>query len=225
MEGNYNNLFNYKITYSKKRKKTIGFRVEENTLNIISPPRISKSFLLSFLEKKKDWVLNRIRKLKTKKELINDNKILFLGKTVEIKIVESPLLINGGFCELIDNKLIANISKNWENELLKNIIIEWYKKESYNIIFERVGFYARNFNFQYGTITIREQKTVWGSCNAKNNLSFNWKVVLFDVDIIDYLVVHELVHTIHKNHSKKYWKAVENIIPNYKELDRKLKIN
>lgn len=224
MEGNYNNLFNYKITYSKKRKKTIGFKVENNILNIISPLKVSKKFLLSFLEKKKDWVLNIIKKNKQKRELIKDNKILFLGQDIEIKIIESPLLLNGGFCELKNNELVINISKNWQNELLKNIIINWYKKESYNIILQRVDFYAKKFNFQYGTITIREQKTVWGSCNAKNNLSFNWKAIFFANDVIDYLVVHELVHTIHKNHSKKYWKAVENILPNYKELNKKLKI-
>lgn len=224
MEGNYNNLFDYKITYSKKRKKTIGFKIVDKTLNIISPLRVSKKFLLSFLEKKKDWVLERIKKSKEKKKLIQDNKILFLGQRIDIKIMESQLLINGGFCELKDNKLIVNISKNWQNTLLESVVINWYKKESFEIISEKVSFYANSFNFQYGTITIKDQKTIWGSCNSKNNLSFNWKAIFFNNDVINYLVVHELVHTIHKNHSKKYWQAVENILPNYKELNKMLKM-
>ena len=224
MEGNYNNLFDYKITYSKKRKKTIGFKIVDKTLNIISPLRVSKKFLLSFLEKKKDWVLERIKKSTEKKKLIQDNKILFLGQRIDIKIMESSLLINGGFCELKDNELIVNISKNWQNTLLESVVINWYKKESFEIISEKVSFYANSFNFQYGTITIRDQKTIWGSCNSKNNLSFNWKAIFFNNDVIDYLVVHELVHTIHKNHSKKYWQAVENILPNYKELNKMLKM-
>ena len=224
MEGNYNNLFDYKITYSKKRKKTIGFKIVDKTLNIISPLRVSKKFLLSFLDKKKDWVLERIKKSKEKKKLIQDNKILFLGQRIDIKIIESSLLINGGFCELKDNKLIVNISKNWQNTLLESVVINWYKKESFEIISEKVSFYANSFNFQYGTITIRDQKTIWGSCNSKNNLSFNWKAIFFNNDVINYLVVHELVHTIHKNHSKKYWQAVENILPNYKELNKMLKM-
>ena len=224
MEGNYNNLFDYKITYSKKRKKTIGFKIVDKTLNIISPLRVSKKFLLSFLEKKKDWVLERIKKSKEKKKLIQDNKILFLGQRIDIKIIESSLLVNGGFCELKDNELIVNISKNWQNTLLESVVINWYKKESFEIISEKVGFYANSFNFQYGTITIRDQKTIWGSCNSKNNLSFNWKAIFFNNDVINYLVVHELVHTIHKNHSKKYWQAVENILPNYKDLNKMLKM-
>ena len=72
MEGNYNNLFNYKITYSKKRKKTIGFKVENNILNIISPLKVSKKFLLSFLEKKKDWVINIIKKRNSLGNIIGD---------------------------------------------------------------------------------------------------------------------------------------------------------
>lgn len=224
MEGNYSNLFDYKITYSKKRKKTIGFKIVDKTLNIISPLRVSKKFLLSFLEKKKDWVLERIKKSTEKKKLIQDNKILFLGQRIGIKIIESSLLVNGGFCELKDNELIVNISKNWQNTLLESVVIKWYKKESFEIISEKVSFYANSFNFQYGTITIRDQKTIWGSCNSKNNLSFNWKAIFFNNDVINYLVVHELVHTIHKNHSKKYWQAVENILPNYKELNKMLKM-
>lgn len=224
MEGNYNNLFDYKITYSKKRKKTIGFKIVDKTLNIISPLRVSKKFLLSFLEKKKDWVLERIKKSTEKKKLIQDNKILFLGQRIDIKILESPLLVNGGFCELKDNELIVNISKNWQNTLLESVVINWYKKESFEIISKKVSFYANTFNFQYGTIAIRDQKTIWGSCNSKNNLSFNWKAIFFNNDVINYLVVHELVHTIHKNHSKKYWQAVENILPNYKELNKMLNI-
>jgi predicted metal-dependent hydrolase len=224
MEGNYNNLFNYRITYSRNRKKTIGFRLIGDTLNVLSPLKVSRKFLLNLLEKKEDWVLEKIKKRKARRQLIEDNKILFLGENIELTIKNSELLKNGGFCEMEYNKLIVNISQDWSQELLKELIKDWYKKRCFEIISERVKYYTNLYNFNYGTITIREQKTVWGTCNSKNNLSFNWKIIFFEQSVVDYLIVHELVHTIHKNHSTEYWNTVESILKNYKELNKKLKI-
>ncbi|HSQ98064.1 MAG TPA: SprT family zinc-dependent metalloprotease [Rickettsiales bacterium] len=223
MEGNYNNLFNYKITYSKNRKRTIGFKIINDTLNIMSPTKVSQKFLLSLLEKRKDWTIKRLEKRKSKRQLIQDNKILFLGKEFELIINCSDLLKEGGFCEIKDFNLIINITNNYSEKLLKETIENWYKKECLKIISDKVKYYSDKYNFNYGTIKVKEQKTVWGTCNSKNNLSFNWKAILFEEDVVDYLVVHELSHTIHRNHSTDFWKTVESILSNYKELNKKLK--
>lgn len=223
IEGNYNNLFNYKIIFSGKRKMTIAFKVIDNVLNIISPKKVPLDFLISLIEKRKNWTIERINRKKDQRNFIQDNKILFLGNEVELKIQENKLLKNGGYCDFINNKLIVNISKNWDENLLKNILVNWYKQECEKIMNDRVLFFANKYNLNYGKINIKEQKSVWGTCNAKNDLTFNWKIMFFKKDVIDYLVVHELVHTIHKNHSVKYWKKVESILPNYKELNEDLK--
>lgn len=223
MEGNYNNLFNYKIVYSKNRKMTIGFKVINDTLLVTSPKKVSKDFLMKLIEKRKYWAIEKIEKGKQKRKFINNNKILFLGKEIEISIKENNLLKNGGYCEFLNDRLNINISNGWSNELLENILKKWYKDECQKLISERVLYYAEKYNLNYGKITIKEQKSVWGTCNFRNNLAFNWKIMMFEPDIVDYLVVHELVHTIHKNHSAEYWKKVESILPNYKKLNDSLK--
>ncbi len=223
MEGNFNNLFNYKIVYSKNRKMTVGFKINDDTLTVISPKRVPKEFLMELIDKRKYWAIERIQKRKQRRSFINDNKILFLGKEIELSIKENSLLKDGGYCELSNNGLTVNISKNWSEELLENTIKNWYRNECQKIIEERVLYYSKKYSLSYGKITIKEQKTVWGTCNFKNNLTFNWKVMMFEPDVVDYLVVHELVHTIYKNHSAEYWKKVESILPNYRELNNSLK--
>ena len=223
MEGNYNNLFDYKIVYSKKRKRTIGFKIKDGVLLFTSPQNVAKDFLMSLIDKRKHWTIERIQKRKEKRDFISDNKILFLGNEIELIIKENSLLKSGGYCELLNNKLIVNISKNWTKELLEDIIKNWYRNECKNFIKERVLYYSTKYNLIYGKITIKEQKTVWGTCNSKNDLTFNWKIMMFEPDTVDYLVVHELVHTIHKNHSMEYWKKVKSILPNYKKLNDNLK--
>ena len=106
---------------------------------------------------------------------------------------------------------------------MRNTIKNWYKKQCLNIIIERVNFYSEKYNLNYSQIIIKDQKTVWGTCNYKNDLTFNFKILMFNLNVIDYLVVHELSHTIYRNHSQQYWNMVEKILPNYKELDSMLK--
>lgn len=88
---------------------------------------------------------------------------------------------------------------------------------------ERVEYYARKMGISYGRITIREQKTRWGSCSSKGNLNFNWKLTLMPMEILDYVVVHELAHRREMNHSREFWKIVEQVLPDYQDRRRRLK--
>ena len=85
------------------------------------------------------------------------------------------------------------------------------------IIPQRVAYYAPRMGVTYSRITIREQKTRWGSCSSKGNLNFNWKLVLMPSEILDYVVVHELAHRKEMNHSARFWAEVEKELPDYRE--------
>lgn len=88
---------------------------------------------------------------------------------------------------------------------------------------ERTAYFAKRMGVDYGRITIREQKTRWGSCSSKGNLNFNWKLVLLDPELLDYVVVHELAHRREMNHSVAFWKVVEAELPDYWERRARLK--
>ena len=87
----------------------------------------------------------------------------------------------------------------------------------------RVDFYARQLNVTYGRITIRCQRSRWGSCSAKGNLNFNCLLMLSPPQVLDYVIVHELCHRKHMNHSPAFWTEVESILPNYLQPKRWLK--
>lgn len=97
--------------------------------------------------------------------------------------------------------------------------------EALNYIPGRVRYYAELAGIEYGRITIRNQKTRWGSCSSKGNLNFNCLLMLTNKDVIDYVVVHELCHRKQMNHSKIFWSEVEKILPDYKKHKKWLKDN
>ncbi len=123
--------------------------------------------------------------------------------------------------------IIKNQRKVEEARNQRDFITDELRREgverALQIFPERVEYYARLMGISYGRITIREQKTRWGSCSSKGNLNFNWKLVLMPMEILDYVVVHELAHRRQMNHSEAFWEIVEQVLPDYKERRRRLK--
>ena len=80
---------------------------------------------------------------------------------------------------------------------------------------QRTAFWAERMGLQYGRVTVRHQRSCWGSCSAKKNLNFNCLLMLTPRETADYVIVHELCHLVHPNHSKAFWFLVENTMPSY----------
>lgn len=110
-----------------------------------------------------------------------------------------------------------------EREALSENDIKLLKKRAKEYIPQRAEFFSNQMGIKYGNITIRLQKTRWGSCSSKGNINFNCLLMLTDIEIIDYVVVHELCHLKQMNHSEEFWKEVEKVLPDYKERKKRLK--
>jgi hypothetical protein len=102
------------------------------------------------------------------------------------------------------------------SERLTNDEIHELADRALKYIPERTEYFAKKIGVDYGRITIRNQKTRWGSCSSKGNLNFNCLLMLTPPEVIDYVVVHELCHRKEMNHSKVFWREVENVLPDYR---------
>lgn len=107
------------------------------------------------------------------------------------------------------------------SEAKKNL----YRRRAGEILGKRTAYFAKIMGVRYNRITIREQKTRWGSCSSNRNLNFNWKLVLAPPEVLDYVVVHELCHLKEMNHSSAFWHEVEAVVPDYKARRAWLKEN
>lgn len=98
-----------------------------------------------------------------------------------------------------------------------------HKETAREIITKLVQRFASIYGVKIGRVSVRNQKTRWGSCSKLGNLNFNYKLIFLPEDLRNYIVIHEICHLIEFNHSKKFWAYVENTTSNYKELRRRLR--
>lgn len=97
------------------------------------------------------------------------------------------------------------------------------KEKARGIINSRIGYFNGFYNFPFNRISIKNQKSRWGSCSKKGNLNFNYKIIFLSQKHFDYVLVHELCHLKELNHSKRFWDLVKETIPDYKEIRRDFK--
>ena len=141
------------------------------------------------------------------------------------RYIERFVLEKSDWIEKVLKKLSDAKERMNDAEPLSPEEIMRLSKEALDYISKRVEYYASIVGVEYGRITVRNQKTRWGSCSGKKNLNFNCLLMLTDEKIIDYVVVHELCHLKEMNHSKDFWAEVERVLPDYKASRAWLKAN
>jgi len=229
-----NKLINYEII--RTRRKTMGIIVEhERNLIVRSPKNTEDAKIEEVLKKKTNWILSKLKEMDKikpapkEKEFMTGEKLPYLGRRyrlevnpAEISIVEVKLY-QGKF--IIDYPVEFTDKKEKRREEIRTALIEWYREHAKEKINERVDKYKVKLDVEPNNVVVKKQKKRWGSCSSKNNLNFNWKTIMAPMSIVDYLVVHELAHLIHDNHSRDFWATVAAIIPDIKEKKEWLKVN
>ena len=165
---------------------------------VVIPMRYSQAELQILLAEKRKWIEKQLAFFSKGRESFIElipGEILFLGKAIRPHIP-------------ITNK--AELE-------------EWYREEARKYITERLEVFAFQYGFTYNRVFIRGSKTKWGTCSRKKNLGFNWRLIKAPEAIIDYVILHELTHTLVFDHSKKFWNTLERFYPDHKAAKKWLK--
>jgi predicted metal-dependent hydrolase len=208
---------NYTVLF--KNVKNVGIRVShDQRVRIVVPTWLPERHLEEILRKREDWIQKHLHKLKTRKQpvLLAADQMLFKGKIFHI---ECSTQFHRSI-EIDEGLLVIRAGDYF---LEKNHQLLWYRNEARKYFEQRAQELAVFHGFNYNKIFIRSQKTRWGSCSKKKNLSFNWKLIKAPLFVLEYLVLHELVHTEFMNHSKQYWQKVHSLYPEFKNASQWLK--
>jgi len=210
----------------RKKRKTFAIKISlEGEVLVYAPNRASLRSVESILEEKAEWIS------KTRSRIIEGlnqerDKVPFLGMKYSLDIVEGCRKKTA--VEFDGSRFMVFCSERTApgfREELRAALEQWYRKKLHGIAAERIAELSSAMGVRSNRLSIRAQKTIWGSCSWDNNISLNMKLALAPLEIIDYILVHELCHIKHKNHSSDFWLAVESVLPDYKERRSWLKEN
>jgi predicted metal-dependent hydrolase len=207
----------------RSNRKTLSLSINENAdLVVRAPRRVSDNEIQKFISEKSAWIDNKQRLIKAR---LKDNEnqhssllCLYLGSLYPFKIDNSavePISFDGHVFTIV----------NVNRERISLPLKSWYKKRFIEVALPRLSYFSDKHKLKVNQVRVKEQKTLWGSCSSKNNINLNYLLIMAPMKVIDYVILHELVHTIHKNHSAKFWQKVETIMPNYKDARYWLKEN
>ncbi len=198
----------------RSRRKSLALIIRPDaSLVVRAPLKASEKSIGEFIEKNRDWIRKKQAQARafvtpTPKQYNRGEKFLYLGHQYPLEFIlghKQTLLFDGHF------KLAERAQSRARLEFER-----WYRARAREILFERVQYFAAEYRFNFQGMKINSARTRWGSCSAKGSLNFSWRLIMAPLDSVEYVVVHELVHTLIHNHSKQFWSKVESILPDYK---------
>lgn len=202
------------ITVERHEIKRARIAVDEDLrVRVTLPLDFSQEEIVDLIERKEQWIQKQLAFFRDRRDArikLSHDEILYLGEIYTFQRLP-------GLRSRVAIKDEGKIIYSGRNLLADGALGTWYRQEAKRVIMERLEHFAKTYKFTYNKVFIRNQKTLWGSCSSKRNLSFNWRLIQTPLDIIDYIVVHELVHTKILQHTKAYWERVASLYPQYRQ--------
>ena len=199
----------------RSRRKTVALIVErDGSLTVRAPLRLAERRIQDFVESHREWIAKNQARVRaalpmSPKRYEAGETFLFLGRSYPLAIVprqRSALTFDGASFRLAKSALPK----------AEEAFVRWYKEQATLLLFKRVLFFATSHGFFYQKIRISSARTRWGSCSSRSTLSFTYRLIMAPPEVVDYVVLHELVHTQIRNHSKTFWNKVRELMPDYK---------
>ncbi len=216
------------IQYNLQRsdRKTASIYIErDGEVSLFVPRWLDDRQIEELIESKRQWIYTNLAEwedlnaTRVDRQFVNGEGFLYLGSSYRLKIVaeqDVPVkLHNGYFC------LRASDDGVGDSEVFKG----FYRQKGRERLPERVSVYENSMGVSATSIRIQDLQNRWGSCTPQGGLCFHWKSMMAPLSVLDYIVVHELAHLKHANHSAEFWNEVDKTMPDYRERKEWLRIN
>jgi len=217
----------YCVRVSARAKNVIIKLIPDKGVEVVLPRGVDQRQVPEFLARRREWIETGIKKLNEKglslcpPELILPDEINFIssGDTYSIRRVKNrkPGL---RLRKNVDKLLLSGMDWNNADELA--LLTKFVRTEAKKYLKLELESISKELNLPFNRIFIRSQRKRWGSCSAKGNINLNMKLMFLPYRLVRYVIIHELCHTVHLNHSAKYWRLVKMVEPDVADLEKEL---
>lgn len=203
--------------YRLRRSRRLTLRVNDNGEVVVRMPlRASVREALDFVERSAPWLLTQLKsaqlRLDARRPLVEGNSLPLLDEQLCLRLYTAGRnkITRAG------SELHVHSISHERSELAK-LLEGWYRRQAKTYMALRLAEFGAQLGLHARSLSIRNQKTLWGSCSAKGAITMNWRLMLAPAAIVDYVLAHELCHVRHLNHSARFWDLVGEIIPDYRD--------
>lgn len=216
-------------------KKDVTIAVDWVTgVSVVVPENIDEERIETVLRRKAPWILRRlaefeaIKQQTTHHEFISGEKFPYLGRQYRLKVIavenasaETLTFQNGRFTATVPKSSLPS----WREEHLRQAFRVWYIEHGSAKVQQRMKLFAPRLGLEPSNVVVKDQQARWGSCTNNGTININWRILMAPMRIVDYVVVHELGHMLHANHSSDFWAVVSSVMPDYDERKEWLRVN
>ncbi|MDA1079214.1 MAG: SprT family zinc-dependent metalloprotease [bacterium] len=207
-----------------RRSASISIRINGDKTIHVTAPYLVPSFMVDlFVKKQADWIEQQLKKLQHKAVAESSESILLFGKRYNKKNISDQTQPTGFLIDdqdLVYNNRVQSIANN--SSTYTNAVARFLRQTAELYLLPKSHQLAKKMHVQFSKITLREQRSRWGSCSSQGSINFNWRLVHFAPVVIDYVIVHELAHLVHHNHSAQFWALVAKFAPEYHQAKKEL---
>lgn len=211
-----------------RRKRSIAFQISNNQIKVLAPKRLALYRIQQMLHKRSGWIGKQLEyQASLPKEIeklyTDGTQIHYLGRRYRLNITTAQN--RGNSVQLKSGKIELSLQEHQlgNQTAIKAALGRWYQQRAEERVPQMVAQLAQRIGVGYGPIQIRHFKSRWGSCRADGRLQFNWRLMMGDTKVIEYVITHELCHRIHLNHSRDFWDEVEYHMPEFHQQRKWLK--
>ena len=213
-------MVEYSLTRS--RRKTIAIHLRGGQVEVRAPLHAPKRDIDMYVISKEAWILKNLAKVAALVKYQEDFTVDY-GSIIVWRGKSYPIIMRTGNRAGFDGTGFY-MPPGLTPVQIKATCVQIYKRLALTYLTERIGYYAKKMGVSPASVRVNSAKIRWGSCSAKKNINFSWRLALADDDAIDYVVVHELSHLIEMNHSTRFWAIVAAVMPDYAKHNVRLKV-
>jgi hypothetical protein len=207
----------------RSRRRTISLEITKDAILIVRAPlRAPNTYISQFIREKQAWIEKKMTEVKNRpapqeKHYVSGEPFLFLGKTYLLEVLYRS---DAGI--MLGDRLYIGDRRLTE---CRGLLKEWYAKKAAEILPVRIAGYSAILDYRPKKIRISDTRRRWASCSTSGTLSFCWRLILAPPEVIDYVIVHELVHMRQPDHSPRFWEKVRLAMPDYEQRREWLREN
>ena len=215
--------------FQRSQRRSIGITVGPQGLSVRAPRWAPESAVEAFLQAKAGWIAAKLHEMRLRQrqgpqdiDWTHGTTVPFLGQPLLLALDPSHAFVGAGASRQAD-RLVVALAHDAGSERVREVVQAWLRREAQALFTERLDHYAARMGLRYCRLGLSSASTRWGSASADGSIRLNWRLIHLPLDLIDYVVVHELGHLREMNHGPAFWAEVARVLPDHQQRRQALR--